>query len=887
MDKTISIIRYPDELKAIVIKPVHKIPKDPYGLLKIELDDFYQVVEKPLDKDKSIMPENIIKLIKSWEYLKDIRQPDAKTLFNILVVLIETGPVCTQFRPQIKLPDLDYKKPEFKPTALHPRQYKGLRPPKPGRFPKTDLRPFLCDKNLLKRILDKLSPKLNAALKLLEKAGYDISPFLKVKNRKQALAEPYYLFHFKLKTGAKPYKLPDMFVKYILPSLKGLKWDRVICFLRIYWNLSLNKNRKLLIAVSKLISMNNSRNTAIWCGLITCLPKSRRVIFATLMVECEGYKLKTRKLTADNLIRLTTIVRKRHYPQRLIELFAGMKKNVSFDYLFAGFKLANKYMFNYSFYYRMGEVDACFPHKAVERIIHHVKDQPDYFSRLPFKIWEHCGNFEGFSEMFICIAWKKIKPETAFNYLRCYMYFYDTDLSDDVIKKKWKYILSQTDIIEETLKTIDKEYQNKFVCLLRKFLWFWDYPERLKKYMSSVYTLLKIISQEPFTKKSNSAATASHFIDQGDQAVCDFFLQAPVSSFLNLEKACRSENRARLISRGIYSMLREIGQFTVECFYYFSSKLFDVAKVLGTLSEPRRHNILQKFMQHQIMDKNLALIDIHDLYQAIQDDLGEGVSNPFSRKLQKYIAGECDMSEQRIKRHTSNLLIKLILMRLDILDKIIFDTLRANYTLDNKKFPQEAHTLQAINMLEDNKRSFKRFFKAYLDGNRTYIQTHPSTRSWTEKHRKINLKLWTQGIILSKEHEDLGLLTIEIEQNPFEALKMGTYVGSCLGLGGEFTFSAAAVVLDINKQVLFARDKRNSFVARQLIAISEEEKLVCYEIYPANTKSKIKKMFAEYDRLFAKELGIELYEDIDDEYTINHILSKDWWDDYAWDLSVK
>ena len=116
---------------------------------------------------------------------------------------------------------------------------------------------------------------------------------------------------------------------------------------------------------------------------------------------------------------------------------------------------------------------------------------------------------------------------------------------------------------------------------------------------------------------------------------------------------------------------------------------------------------------------------------------------------------------------------------------------------------------------------------------------------------------------------------------------MGTYVGSCLGLGGRLTYSAAAVVLDINKQVLYARDLNNKVIARQLIAVSENDELVCFEIYPTNSKSQIKKMFAEYDKLFADKLNIILHDGLSSEYTIANIISYDWWDDFAWDLNAK
>ena len=67
---------------------------------------------------------------------------------------------------------------------------------------------------------------------------------------------------------------------------------------------------------------------------------------------------------------------------------------------------------------------------------------------------------------------------------------------------------------------------------------------------------------------------------------------------------------------------------------------------------------------------------------------------------------------------------------------------------------------------------------------------------------------------------------IRLEQDPLEVLKMGTYVGSCLGLGGGLTYSAAAALLDVNKQVLYARDEQGTVIARQLVAISDDNQLV-------------------------------------------------------------
>lgn len=120
-----------------------------------------------------------------------------------------------------------------------------------------------------------------------------------------------------------------------------------------------------------------------------------------------------------------------------------------------------------------------------------------------------------------------------------------------------------------------------------------------------------------------------------------------------------------------------------------------------------------------------------------------------------------------------------------------------------------------------------------------------------------------------------------------EVLKVGTYVGTCLGLGGICSDSAIAVLLDINKQVLYARNKEGIIIACQLVAISEKEELVCFYIYPDGVSASIKKIFRKYDIRFAEALGIKLYQNsTDSNYNVENIISESWWDDDAWDFTV-
>ena len=132
------------------------------------------------------------------------------------------------------------------------------------------------------------------------------------------------------------------------------------------------------------------------------------------------------------------------------------------------------------------------------------------------------------------------------------------------------------------------------------------------------------------------------------------------------------------------------------------------------------------------------------------------------------------------------------------------------------------------------------------------------------------------------EIEGVGEIRVAIEKDPLEALKLGTYVGSCLGRGGHLEYSAAAVVLDINKQVVYARDVRGSVVGRQLVAVSEQDELVCFSVYGSAKPTLLEPLFRDFDRALASKLGLPMFGPNSDDYVIASILSHEWWDDSAW-----
>ena len=85
-------------------------------------------------------------------------------------------------------------------------------------------------------------------------------------------------------------------------------------------------------------------------------------------------------------------------------------------------------------------------------------------------------------------------------------------------------------------------------------------------------------------------------------------------------------------------------------------------------------------------------------------------------------------------------------------------------------------------------------------------------------------------------------------------------------------------MLDINKHVIFARNKLDHFMTRQIIVITDDNKLACYSVYPDANYAMLT-LFAKYDIALAEHLGVEIAtESADCELLLAH----NWWDDSIW-----
>ena len=126
-------------------------------------------------------------------------------------------------------------------------------------------------------------------------------------------------------------------------------------------------------------------------------------------------------------------------------------------------------------------------------------------------------------------------------------------------------------------------------------------------------------------------------------------------------------------------------------------------------------------------------------------------------------------------------------------------------------------------------------------GDREYLERHPETLAFRKRHPALDDKgwrLWLDGMTLDATYRG-GRVRLGVERDPLEVLRIGSYAGSCLGLGGGHVYSAAAVALDLNKRVVYARNDAGTVVGRQLLALSEQGRLVCFHVYPLGVDKEL------------------------------------------------
>ncbi len=365
-----------------------------------------------------------------------------------------------------------------------------------------------------------------------------------------------------------------------------------------------------------------------------------------------------------------------------------------------------------------------------------------------------------------------------------------------------------------------------------------------------------------------------------DPARFERLLAAPPAGWVLLGKACRKKNTASLIALGAAALCAAAPALLLDGFAHAPGPLWRTAQLLGGMRPARSRGVVRAVLDAPLAARDWRIWPPADLCAALAGQVGDGVPDPVPRKLKRHLRGELELTAGQLERAHAQLLRpeSRIAVLLGLLRAAVAAELADAFALEEAD-DGVLHALQMLATIDANRRILRRTLRAHWQGEADVVRSHPRTRAWWAAHPTLSEAVW------HGEHRlqvDEPAVVLRLESDPVEVLRMGTAVGSCLGLGGLLPYSAAAVVVDDNKRVVYARDPAGRVVARQLLALDEDELLVCYAVYPLEASPALQAAFSRFARLLASALGVERFDEArHDGYCVSLILANDWWDDTA------
>ena len=857
--KTIALLRHPDQLVAVTTtrrKPF-SVPSvggwtraDPYVEKRVGLSEV---------KDLSLGD-----VVNAWERLSSVKQIDAQTVADICEVFTFTAPVnnipcATAWHPPAE------PKP-IRSTAANPRAFRGTKFQPPTQKPSKpiDLRPFLC-------------------------SARDVAELGRYVAQKFPDPETELTFEEQLVLFAVPDKIRNCF--WVSSFLGIANYPRAT---GLYWDLDLQSDSEMARCVRQLFDSTKAGKDfeLRWLDLVKQLPRQRRQATVELLIESKAQDPPTNE-TVEHFLRLNEISADKTFCDRAWAFFESCRFSFSSPAaLVDGMELANAYAPNNNF---AGEYPkGRFEIESIKEWAEWIRTEQTYWHRtsVALQLWKACDALPGFAGLLEERPWVGLGPDEAFESLQPFLHCLYTEDEGKAFEPGYSEFLLRAHDYFTAIKSLPAGYQLKAITIFRNGVPCWNTQQAIEN-VDKTLSLIKRVCREPFETECIQYIFTPWIHLSNSQF--DLMLAANDRCFRVFEKANASSNHAGLINDGTLTMIRLVPESFVRGFRQCPKLTFRTARSLGSMSSGAREDAIRTWLNHPLqridLDKGLkALVNEINLHRPKE------VFDPVPAKVKRYANDQWELTKEQQARALLSIQESIFESRIDLLNHVVTGILSKGIGVEvDDVDPQTRHAMHALNQMGSNRRALRKFLKSHFAGRHEYLDEHPLNKKWLADHPKLDPVKWKLGLTMPMTIEQKGKpeneaveLTFSIESDPLEVLQMGTYVGSCLGVGGMLVESAASVVLDINKTVVYARNQKGKVVARQLLAISESDLLVGFDVYPQGVSREIKESFIKFDESFATHLGLELYRgDEEDDSEIERLISHYWWDDSAWNLEIE
>lgn len=346
--------------------------------------------------------------------------------------------------------------------------------------------------------------------------------------------------------------------------------------------------------------------------------------------------------------------------------------------------------------------------------------------------------------------------------------------------------------------------------------------------------------------------------------------------FAEAARLARRNNQSYVVRNGLSVCFEIAPRETLAWLSRNAEVTFHFAADLITLGESRARRLLRQWIEHDLFKQPKPLASnpsaLVALDRLVTAHRAMAQNSPHFRTWDLHFAGTKVLGKVAIEETGNRLLNDLSLLQL----RHVEAQSRAQFGVSKDKHACILHA-----NLEFARRAFSRFLKRYESGHDQRLE-HPSNQQWLRRNANFNTDGWLNPLKITLPVEGLGEVSIAPETDPYELLKLGTYVDSCLAAGNCNAHNAVAVLLDINKRVLFARNAKGHFLGRQIIAITKNNALACHSVYPRSAPVPLKDLFALYNEDLAMQLGIPIAKHDDYSQVIEPVVVREWYNDGLW-----
>lgn len=650
--------------------------------------------------------------------------------------------------------------------------------------------------------------------------------------------------------------------------------------MRCYWALDL-PNQPMLKRVVASMFGSLEFNSLVWVEALSELDPDLRLRAADILQNLDLPKEPSSDPVAA-FRKLHQLSTPENLHQRLYALCRRIKSGLDLPYFFEGIELSNQFRPKFAMEWDGEGAGATAVIRAIMKRTGELKDEWQN-SGFALHLWGKCGQGSELVSALQKVDWDKYSPYAAYRFSELLAGFIISGTLNKKERTSLLYLHQKVEALSHLFQSVPAEYTEKLFYCLYELHYVWDDDPRVPKLLEDYIQLLPRICKPPH-KTNRMVDDPLSSLTRLPENQWKKIVAAPSTSFLAMEKVCGRKTDSYLIGYGLWEMAEPLAEVVVQGFYKCPSVLMKASKAVGILNAGWCKHLIREFKGSQLAGTEPAELKLDELVRLYRQH-GEAGRSLLSKKVSSFVDGSLELSANQQKRELERLRNAWPDFQLQYLTQLA--TSMVVDGLDPKLDPSQKELKHAALLqisAEENRRGLRKLIRAHLSGEDSYLRNHPLTEEWWRKHPQLPRDKWEQGPRLTSELNGKRV-TIEIEKNPLEVLRMGSYAGSCLSIGGGFTFSAAAVALDANKQVAYCRDQSGTVIGRQLLALTEKHQLVCFTVYPLSASPELQKLFHKFDRKFAGMLGLPISDPGDEseegeEGDIAHILSHDWWYDY-------